>query len=178
MKPIAPWLLIVAALLGACRPQPAMPGAAPVGAPVTAEGEEEADPATIALAVAYVEAWNSHDPARIAGFLHEDMAYFDASVGDSQRGRQAALDNVIEVFHRAVPDAAWTIRSEPVATADGIAFEWTISGQNTGDWGATAKATGRALQYDGMTMLRFSDGKIVYQGDYYDAATVNRQLGW
>lgn len=178
MKPITPWLLVATLFLGACQPQLANPDPAPADIAGAAEVESEADPETIALAVAYVEAWNSHDAGRIAGLLHEDMAYFDASVGDSQRGRQAALDNVIGVFHRAVPDAAWTIRSEPLATDEGIAFEWTISGTNTGDWNPSSPATGRGLQFDGMTILRFNDGKVVYQGDYYDAATVNRQLGW
>lgn len=163
-------LFLLCLLLSAC-----LPAASP---PADGQLQAGAEPAALALAVAYVEAWNSHDPERIAAFMDEGMLYFDASVGDSQRGRQAVMDNVVRVFQAAVPDANWSLRSEPVATADGIAFEWTISGSNTGDWGAAGKATGRGLQYDGMTILRFSDGKIVYQGDYYDAATVNRQLGW
>ena len=148
------------------------------GVTASAMPETVDDEATLAMLSAYVAAWNSHDADQAGSFLHEDVAYFDASVGETQRGRQAAIDNVIKVFHGAVPDAVWTIRSEPIATDDGVAFEWTISGTNTGDWNPSTKATGQSIQFDGMSFVRIQDGKIAYQGDYYDAATLNRQLGW
>jgi len=156
----------------ACKPQAA------ANLPLPEVATEAAAPQTLALLSAYNEALNSHDIDRISGFLHEDMAYFDVSVGEPQRGRQAAIDNVIKVFIVAVPDAVWTIRSEPIASDDGFAFEWTISGTNTGDWNPGSKATGKAIQFDGVSFIRLLNGKIVYQADYYDAATLNKQLGW
>lgn len=146
--------------------------------PVAKVSAESVDSDKIALISDYMAAWNAHKPELAASFFHEDGEYFDVSVGDSQRGRQAALDNVIKVFIHAVPDCKWEIRSEPIATKDGIAFEWTFSGTNTGDWNPSNKATGKPIEFNGVSFIRFKDGKIVYQGDYYDAATLNKQLGW
>lgn len=177
MKRILTLLAIASLTLAACKPHGSTVAPATTDTPIVSQ-QAIFDPGTLPLISAYVEAWNSHDADKAGAFLHEDMAYFDASVGETQRGRQAAIDNVIKVFHGAVPDAVWTIRSEPIATEDGFAFEWTLSGTNTGDWSPAIKGTGKAIQFDGVSFVRLLDGKIVYQGDYYDAATLNRQLGW
>jgi steroid delta-isomerase-like uncharacterized protein len=172
-------LAFIAALLialSACKqqtnaelaPTKAAASVVPVAAPMDTE----------AFVMDYMDAWNAHNPELAASFFHQDGEYYDASVGDPQRGRQAALDNVIAVFIKAVPDCKWEMRSKPIATSDGISFEWTFSGTNTGDWNPSNKATGKPIQFNGVTFIRFKDGKIVYQGDYYDAATLNKQLGW
>ena len=40
------------------------------------------------------------------------------------------------------------------------------------------KATGKPLSFEGVSFIRIKDGKIAYQGDYYDALGFNKQLGW
>ena len=173
--------LSLLAALSACKdaappPQAAVPPPAaaavapPPGLPVGTEAEQ--------LINDYMAAWNAHDADKAASFFADDGVYFDASVGDPQMGRQAALDNVIKVFLMAVPDCHWEMRSLPIVTPDGVAFEWTYSGTNTGDWSPTTKATGKAIKFNGVSFVRIKNGKIVYQGDYYDAATLNKQLGW
>lgn len=169
--------LALIAALGACKQQSPPPevAAAPVTpAPVVAP----AGSTSVQLVSDYMAAWNAHDADKAASFFVEDGVYFDASVGTPQQGRQAALDNVIKVFMGAAPDCHWQLRGEPIATADGVAFEWTFTGTNTGDWSPTTKATGKAFKFDGVSFVRTRDGKIAYQGDYYDAATLNKQLGW
>ena len=171
--------LALIAVLGACEQQATPPPAATVAPlPPPPMAEVPVGDSSIQLVNDYMAAWNAHDPDKAAGFFAEDGVYFDASVGDPQRGRQAALDNVIKVFIGAVPDCHWEFRSEPIATADGVAFEWTYSGTNTGDWSPTTKATGKKIKFDGVSFVRIKDGKITYQGDYYDAAGLNKQLGW
>ncbi len=175
--------LALIAALGACKQQsaPAEVAATPAPAPtaeVVAPPALPAGAAAIQLASDYMAAWNAHDPDKAASFFAEDGVYFDVSVGTPQQGRQAALDNVIKVFIGAAPDCNWQLRGEPIATDEGVSFEWTFTGTNTGDWSAETKATGKPFKFDGVSFVRIKDGKITYQGDYYDAATLNKQLGW
>ncbi|WP_172144447.1 ester cyclase [Pseudomonas tumuqii] len=131
-----------------------------------------------AIVDGYMAAWNAHDAEQAATFLAEDAVYFDATVGTPQNGKAAARDNVIRVFITAVPDLTWKMTSAPIVGPDGIAFQWTFSGTNSGAWGPDTPATGKPLSFEGVSFIRIKDGKIAYQGDYYDALGFNKQLGW
>lgn len=131
-----------------------------------------------AIVEGYMAAWNAHDAEKAATFFAEDGVYFDATVGTPQNGRAAARDNVIKVFITAVPDLTWSMTSEPIVSADGIAFQWKFSGTNSGPWSAETPATNKPLSFEGVSFVRIKDGKISYQGDYYDALGFNKQLGW
>lgn len=131
-----------------------------------------------AIVDGYMAAWNAHDADKAATYLADDAVYFDATVGTPQEGKAAARDNVIKVFIGAVPDLTWQMTSAPIVSADGIAFQWKFSGTNTGAWGAETPATGKPLSFEGVSFVRIKDGKITYQGDYYDALGFNKQLGW
>lgn len=171
-------LIAVALLaLSACQQQAATAPAAPVAATPTMPAPTPVADARAVIAD-YMAAWNAHDGDKAGSYFAEDGVYLDASVGTPQTGRQAATDNVIKVFLTAVPDCLWTMRGDPIATADGVAFEWTFTGTNTGDWSAETKASGKTMSFNGVSFVRVADGKITYQGDYYDAATLNKQMGW
>ena len=126
----------------------------------------------------YMAAWNAKDAEKAATYFSEDGEYFDVTVGTSQKGRVAARDNVIKVFIDAAPDLKWVMTSEPIVTKDGIAFQWRFSGTNTGAWGPETPATGKPFSFEGVSFVRLNDGKITYQGDYYDAKGFYTQLGW
>ncbi|MBO3277739.1 ester cyclase [Pseudomonas schmalbachii] len=126
----------------------------------------------------YMAAWNAHDADKAAGYLADDAEYFDVTVGTPQKGREAARDNVIKVFVGAVPDLKWKMTGEPIVGEDGISFQWNFSGTNTGDWDPKTPATNKPLSFDGVSFIKIKDGKIVYQGDYYDALGLHKQLGW
>ena len=126
----------------------------------------------------YMAAWNAHDVDKAASFLADDAIYFDATVGTPQNGKVAARDNVIKVFITAVPDLTWKMTSAPIVSADGIAFQWEFAGTNSGAWSAETPATNKPLKFAGVSFVRVKDGKITYQGDYYDALGFNKQLGW
>lgn len=171
-------LSLVAALimLGGCK-QPAET-VVQVAAPAVVKPVPPPTPASKQIIADYMAAWNAHDPEQAGSFFAKDGVYVDASVGVPQVGRRAAIDNVIAVFIRAVPDCKWEIRGDPIATGDSIAFEWTFSGTNTGGWGGGIPATNQKLNLHGVSFIRLKDGKIAYQGDYYDGVTMNKQMGW
>jgi steroid delta-isomerase-like uncharacterized protein len=143
-----------------------------------AAGLAQAADSSKVLIDGYMAAWNAHDAEKASSFFAEDGVYFDATVGTPQKGRIAARDNVIKVFLDAVPDAKWEMTSAPIVSNDGIAFQWKFSGTNSGAWSAETPATNKPLSFEGVSFVRVNDGKIAYQGDYYDALGFNKQLGW
>ncbi len=130
------------------------------------------------VADAYVAAWNAHDPDGAAALMADDVTYLDATVGEPQKGREAARDKVIKLFVAAAPDLTWKMTSEPIESANGIAYEWTFAGTNTGAWGPDSPATNKSFSFNGVTFMRVENGKITYQGDYYDSLGFQKQLGW
>jgi steroid delta-isomerase-like uncharacterized protein len=130
------------------------------------------------VADAYVAAWNAHDPDAAAALMADDVTYLDATVGEPQKGREAARDKVIKLFVTAAPDLTWKMTSEPIESANGIAYEWTFAGTNTGAWGPDSPATNKSFSFNGVTFMRVENGKITYQGDNYDSLGFQKQLGW
>jgi steroid delta-isomerase-like uncharacterized protein len=130
------------------------------------------------VADAYMAAWNAHNPDAAAALMADDVTYLDATVGEPQKGREAARDKVIKLFVTAAPDLTWKMTNEPIESGNGIAYEWTFAGTNTGAWGPDTPATGKSFSFNGVTFMRVENGKIVYQGDYYDSLGFQKQLGW
>ena len=127
---------------------------------------------------AYLAAWNAHDADAAAALMADDVTYLDITVGEPQKGRDAARDKVIKMFVTAAPDVTYKMKGEPIESANGVAFEWTFAGTNTGAWGPDTPATGKPFSFNGVTFMRVENGKIVYQGDYYDGLGFQKQLGW
>lgn len=170
--------------LGACsRSEPDKPvattrpgSAATATPPVREPMPAVSSGASLATLEKYLQAWNAHDARRAAEFLTEDSEYFDAAFAGRQLGRAAIEENAIAVFMRGLPDLQWEMRSEPIVDATGIAYEWTLTGTNSGTWGGIP-ATNQKISLKGMSFVRFRGGKISYQAVVYDSATLNRQLG-
>ena len=132
----------------------------------------------LVLADKYMAAWNAHDAAAAAEFYDEGVSYYDASTGAPVIGKLKARTDIVQAFLTAVPDLKWTRDAhKPVVGSDAVAFSWTFSGTNTGPWSDGTKATGKKFLIHGATLIRCKKGKIVSQGDYYDAHTFYKQLG-
>ena len=121
------------------------------------------------VAEAYLAAWNAHDADAAAALMADEVTYFDVIVGKPQKGRDAARDKVIKLFVTAAPDLTFKMTGEPIESANGIAYEFTFAGTNTGAWGPDTPATGKPFSFNGVTFMRVENGKIVYQGDWYDS---------
>ena len=136
-----------------------------------------ADMAAADVAKGYLAAWNAKDVDKAASFYADDVEYFDVTLGEAHKGKDAARE-VVQTFVTAAPDLKWEMKGEPIVSDDGIAFQWTFSGTNTGAWGPETPATNKPFSFDGVTFMRVEDGKITYQGDYYDGYGFQKQLGW
>lgn len=130
-----------------------------------------------AVVEAYVAAWNAHDSAKAADYFADNVVYYDASLGKPVEGKDAAKTGVIDNFLKAVPDAVWKRKGDPVVQDGRVSFEWEFSGTNTGAWGDGTAATGKTFTMPGASMFSVKDGKIATQSDYYDALGFYKQLG-
>jgi len=126
---------------------------------------------------AFIDQINAHDAGEASALLDEHVHYFDAFSGQIQRDRASATKEVISMYMNAVPDGHWEIRSEPAASGGAIAYEWTFTGTNLGSWGGIG-ASHQKINLKGVSFVRIANGKIVYKADYFDTATLSKQLGW
>lgn len=160
--------LLVAAALGMV--------AAAMAAATDVRAEAPADPA--AVAAAYLAAFSAGDAAKAAELLAPDAVYLDVTIGEPQNGRDAIRSAVIEPYLKAVPDLKWDMRGAPIVTGGRVAFEWRISGTNSGMWPEDVPASGRAFSLDGVSIMEVRDGLIATLTDYYDGLSFQSQLGW
>lgn len=123
----------------------------------------------------YMAAWNAHSASQAARYLAEDVVYYDAATGSPVKGKEKAEKEVIGAFIRAVPDLQWKMTSPPVYNRDTIAFQWQFSGKNSGEW-AGAPATNNNIRFEGVSFIKVIDGKIAWQGDYYDSRKLEAEL--
>ena len=114
--------LLAASPLVACgnddatRAASANPAAPVAAAPVVTPTQANVD-----IVEKHLAAFNAHDRDGAGALLHDDVFYFDATYGDGQNGRDAAVDNTIGVMLDAMPDLEWQLRSDPVAAGDSVA---------------------------------------------------------
>ena len=142
-------------------------------APAGAQGAEPME-----VVSAYVTAFNEHDAAKAAALLAPDAAYLDITIGEPQVGRDTIVASVIAPYLKAVPDLHWEMRGAPIATDGRVAFEWRISGTNSGAWPEDVPASGHAFSLDGVSIMEVKDGMITSITDYYDGLSFQSQLGW
>ena len=138
-------------------------------------GLSHADTTPLAVVTQYMQAWNRHDSDQAGTYFADKVSYYDASVGEPVVGKQQATQQVVKTFVDAVPDLRWVMTSKPVYNGDTIAFQWRFTGTNDGAWAGTP-ATHKKISFDGVSFIKVSQGKITYQGDYYDSKKLSDQL--
>jgi steroid delta-isomerase-like uncharacterized protein len=128
-----------------------------------------------ALAAGYLEAWNAHDPQRVASFFSDDAFYDDRGAGEVARGRSGIEAHVRAVFV-AFPDLTF----EPRRTAHGadfMAVEWRCRMTHLGMLQGVLP-TRRVVTSSGTDLGTLdAEGRIRHLVSYYDGAAIMRDLG-
>jgi steroid delta-isomerase-like uncharacterized protein len=121
-----------------------------------------------------VQDFNSHDPALVGRCFAEDGEHLVPALGATWQGREQRGEALGRLW-LASPD----IRIElTYVFGDGeqAAGEWVISGTSERPYG-DLPATGRRFAVPGVTCVSLRGGRIRRQADYWDLATLLRQLG-
>jgi steroid delta-isomerase-like uncharacterized protein len=125
----------------------------------------------------YNDAWNAHDLERIAALHAPGMVFENHTAGESAEGEQA-LAHIAGIFE-SWPDIAFTTRRLYVRE-DLVVQEWTASATHVkplrrGD--LVAEPSGRRIEWNGMDVIPFEDGKVKRKDVYSDSISILRQVG-
>lgn len=122
------------------------------------------------LADNFVAAWTSHNPDKLASLFTEDGSYEDVPSGEVARGT-AKLRKFAASYFETVPDLKLELRNTSVGSAHGT-IEWVFSGTDNGLY-----HTGKKFAVRGVSVFDLRAGKISRNLDYYDSASIMRQVG-
>jgi steroid delta-isomerase-like uncharacterized protein len=133
------------------------------------EGKTAAD-LDAAIAEKWIAAWNSHSPDKMTPLFTDDILYEDVAFGEVSHGvaevRKFAASEV-----EAVPDLELKLLRANVHDGHGT-IEWTFSGTDKGVFN-----TGKKFSVRGVSVIDVREGKIFRNLDFYDSATIMRQVG-
>jgi steroid delta-isomerase-like uncharacterized protein len=123
----------------------------------------------------WADAWSKHDTERLLALFTDDVEYEDVTFGVVNHGKEE-LRAFAEGFYVVSPDMTFDLTSTTIA-GDRAAMEWVASGTHAGDLPGMP-ATGKRYEFRGATVVELAGGKIRRNADYWDFATLMRQLGF
>jgi steroid delta-isomerase-like uncharacterized protein len=104
----------------------------------------------------------------------QDYVGHDVASPEPVRGREGVKQQA-EGYRSAFPDLELTV-DDQFAEGDKVATRWTARGTHDGELFGIA-ATGKQATVTGITIDRFSGGKIVESWDNWDALGLMQQIG-
>ena len=122
----------------------------------------------------YEEAWARGEMAVVDEVFADDYERHDFRAGDPVPGPEGQKQ-VAAAFRAAFPDLTWTI-DFLVAEDDFVVGRWTASGTHGGSW-AGLEPTGRSIEFSGVNVFRFENGKVVEIWNHRDDLGLMQQLG-
>jgi steroid delta-isomerase-like uncharacterized protein len=103
----------------------------------------------------YVETFDNHNPDIAAEFLSPDLVFHN---GDREALGHDGWRAFVEGWLTGFPNLGITV-DFTMAEADRVLLHWRAQGTHTGEFRGVP-ATGRRVTASGLTLLRFSAGKI------------------
>lgn len=137
--------------------------------------EEESTATTPQVALDWIGAWNSHDGSRLGALYAEGATYEDVPTGLTAQGPEGIAGFAEEFADNLVGGLVWELRGAS-RTGDRATAEWSFSGTNEGLIPGEGPI-GKAFEVRGSTVYELEGDKIRRSSDYYDHATIMRQVG-
>ncbi|HWZ83890.1 MAG TPA: nuclear transport factor 2 family protein [Terriglobales bacterium] len=123
-----------------------------------------------AIAAKFVAGWNSHDPAKLVALFTDDVFYEDVAFGELSHGK-VELSKFAASEFEGVPDLELKLVRAAIHDGHGT-IEWSFTGTDKGVY-----KTGKKFTVRGVSVVDVRDGKFSRSLDFYDVATVMRQVG-
>ena len=124
------------------------------------------------------ESWDLREPERGVAVIAEDCQFEDVARGEPQPGPDGYRRDY-ERWRRAFPDGEVKITNVIVQNTWAV-VEFVNRGTQTGPLESslgTFPPSGRRMEVRYCSVMRVADGKVVEGRDYYDSASIARQLG-
>jgi len=139
----------------------------------TANKESEEDMKAISKRALNI--WSEGNYALLDELYSPEIIRHEVNIQEDLVGTQQYKDNVTFV-RIAYPDFKVTT-DDLFVKDDLVVLRWTVTGTHTGIRG-DLPATGKRIQFSGIVINRFVDGKIVEEWVYFNVADVLKQLGY
>ena len=123
-------------------------------------------------------AWASTDsdgPERVLAHFADDCVFEDVTLGATAHGKEE-FRSLLEGAFEAVPDIEYEVTNRLI-TERGAAIEWVMSGTHKGDFPGMPATGKRFSSVRGASILELEGDKIRRESDYWDAATLMKQVG-
>jgi len=122
------------------------------------------------LVKTWIDGWNSSTPQILVSDFTLDGYYEDVPSGLKKRGSKQ-IDDLHKYFHDVIGGFHIKLVAAHVGSHHGT-IEWILGGTDVGMW-----KTGKPFSVQGVTVIDVKNGRISRDLDYYDMATVMKQLG-
>lgn len=124
-----------------------------------------------AVAQAWIDAWNSHNPDNVIALYTKDAVFEDVTLGAVSQGLAEIRDFAVATF-AAIPDIHFDLVNSALKGGHGT-IEWVFSGTDT----AAFLGTSKPFSVRGVTVMDVHGTKLAQETDYWDLATVLREVG-
>ena len=115
-------------------------------------------------------AWNSRNADQFVALFSDDAVYEDVAAGHVARGKNEVRKWAAGAF-TYIADFKLEVKKRSIYEGGGV-VEWVWSGTDKGLF-----KTGKSFSVRGASVIQVRGGKISNYKEYYDFATVMRQLG-
>lgn len=122
------------------------------------------------IAQKWIDGWNSTDPSKLVAAFTPDGIYEDVTFGLKKQG-SIQLRELHQFFHSAVSGLYVKLVDAHIAAGHGT-IEWIFGGTDVGVF-----KTGKPFSVRGVSVIEVKGGRISRNLDYYDAATMMREVG-
>jgi steroid delta-isomerase-like uncharacterized protein len=133
--------------------------------------EEEAQAFTDRI----VDMWNEANLTILDEVYSPEIVRHDCGVPEDIVGLEN-MKNYLENLFNAFPDLNLTV-DEMIIAGNKMVQRWTMTGTNTGSMGEMPP-TGKNVQFSGVSIGHFINGKAVEIWDYYNMLDMMQQLGF
>jgi steroid delta-isomerase-like uncharacterized protein len=122
----------------------------------------------------FEELWNKGNLPVADALIAPTYTHHDASTPDVGRGPESEKKRVT-LYRTAFPELRLTVEAL-IAEGESVVARWSCRGAHRGDLSGIAP-TGKQFVISGVTVVRFTDGKIVEGWVNWDALGLMQQLG-
>jgi steroid delta-isomerase-like uncharacterized protein len=120
-----------------------------------------------------IEAENSHDIEKMLALMADDVVIEDVPFGMMMKGKDGVKQGFTGFFAAA---ADFKVEPKSWVTSDSsFALEVIFTGTQTGDLPGLP-ATGKSFSVRGCSFGEFENGKVKGRRDYWDSASLTKQL--
>ena len=127
-----------------------------------------------ALARRFIQVWMPGNLGLVDELATSDITVTYPVLGGPLRGVEA-FKQVIAHFYESLPDLEFSVPEE-IAQEDKVAIRWRATATHRGELLGTPP-TGKSLTWTGITIYRFTGGRVAEERGEGDAFGVMRQLG-